>query len=270
MTDFGLRDSYVAQMKGHLLTLGQSSLQLVDITHEIPPQDVRTGARILAEASVRFPPGTVHVAVVDPGVGTKRLILAAELAEQRFVLPDNGLLSYLLAAHRLGAVHAVDTQFAQQLNERSRFGGSSHTFHGRDIMAPVAAWLALGGAIEEVGPSVEELTKLPMLLPRKEGGAAFVPVESVDRFGNILTVADESFVRSWIEQNRLVLRISGRVVRVDLVKCYANRAIGDVVALFGSQGFLEIAMVNGSAAEALGVSSGDTVELLVDSDRRQS
>ncbi len=237
LTDFGTADGYVAEMKGVLLS-GAPGTMVVDLTHEIPPQDVEAGRLVLARAWRRFPAGTVHVAVVDPGVGTQRAALAVE-SEGRFLLgPDNGVLSPALVGGGADVVSLPIPPFA------------SATFHGRDVFAPAAVRLAAG----------ESLTMLGVLKPdpvirrtpdthRHVDGSIDGEVLTIDRFGNVMS--------------NIGGRPGGRIVvagmSVAVRRTYADVSAGEVLALAGSSGFLEVAVRGGSAAERLGVIRGAPV-----------
>lgn len=255
ITDFGLRDSYVGQLKGVLLSRAKQPLQIVDVSHEVPPQDIRTGGRLLREASVMFPPGTVHMAVVDPGVGTARRIVAVEVAGQRYVLPDNGLLSFLLDDFEVTAAHVV---------EDAKLWGAepSATFHGRDIMAPVAMFLAEGGELAQVGRAAHELQRVSSTpaVPLGDGGW-LLEVVGVDHFGNILTAAGGELWPHLAQNDWLNVELPGGAMRLKFVRSYGAAAEGELVALMGSQGRLEFAQVNGSAARTLAIGLGNKVKI---------
>jgi S-adenosylmethionine hydrolase len=255
LTDFGLRDSYVGQLKGVLLSRATQPLQIVDISHEVPPQDIRAGGRLLREASVMYPPGTVHVAVVDPGVGTDRRIVAVELAGQRYVLPDNGLMSLLLDDFAVTAAHVVE-------NTKLWRAEPSPTFHGRDIMAPVAVFLAEGGELTQVGSQAVGLQRLKATVAvRLEGGGWLLEVAGIDHFGNVLTALGGEQWADWGAVDWLSVELPGRALRLKVVRSYGAAAEGELVALIGSQGRLELAQVNGSAACTLGIGPGDQVKI---------
>lgn len=255
LTDFGLRDSYVGQLKGALLSRAEQPLQIVDISHEVPPQDIRTGGRLLREASVTYPPGTVHLAVVDPGVGTDRRILAVELAGQRYVLPDNGLLSLLLDDFAVTAAHVVE-------NSRLWRAEPSPTFHGRDIIAPVAVFLAEGGQLAQVGRQAVGLHRLKatVAVPLEDGGW-LLEVEGIDHFGNVLMPLGGEQWPDWGELHWLSVELAGGALRLKVVRSYGAAAAGELVVLLGSQGRLELAQVNGSAARTLAIGLGEKVKI---------
>ncbi|NMC19160.1 MAG: SAM-dependent chlorinase/fluorinase [Thermogutta sp.] len=251
LTDFGSKSHYAAVMKGVMLSLNPAA-QLVDITHEVPPQDVFRGAWLLGEAAPYFPAGTIHLAVVDPGVGTDRACTAARLGDQFFVAPDNGLLG--IVARRLPLLEAVRLE---QPNYRRAV--VSNTFHGRDIMAPAAAHLSLGVTLRELGPRIEALRPLPF--PQVERGDDYIEgcVIWVDDFGNLVTN---------IARKALPEPAAGRAVVTcgdcplcDWVNTYAERPAGTRVVLFGSSDYLEIAVVQGNAAAELGAGPGTPVRV---------
>jgi S-adenosylmethionine hydrolase len=237
LTDFGTADGYVGEVKGELLSRVPDAT-VVDIAHDIAPQDV-DGARLaLARYWRRYPAGTVHVVVVDPGVGTARLPIAVASGDRFFVGPDNGVLSPALFS--LDA-HAV----ALPVPERA-----SQTFHGRDVFAPAAADLLRGAALAALGRPVAEPVRRRTPEPRRlADGSLAGEVITVDRFGNAIT---NLFVRG-----QGIVEAAGR--KLPVVATYADVACGELAALVGSNGFLEIARRDGSAAEALGLGRGTVV-----------
>lgn len=265
-TDFGFVDSYVAQMKGVLLGLVPDAV-LVDVTHDIPPQDIRRGAWLLAELPGAFPPGTLHVAVVDPGVGTARPLVGVEAGGQRFLAPNNGLLSRVLAEFPPTRMH--------QLTE-PRFWRApvSPTFHGRDILASVAGHWLRGCDLSEFGPALPALGVSCDTPPRREAKRLLGEVVAIDRFGNLLTNIPQAWIPEPARAGALIE--VGRQRLQGIARCYGERTSNapgdapvestedptepaDVLALFSSQGRLEIAVVNGSASEELGVRVGERV-----------
>lgn len=244
LTDFGLRDTYVAQMHG-VIAQRDTALRVIDVTHAIPPQNVLAGAYALSDAVAAFPPGTIFVAVVDPGVGSTRRAIAAEFGAWRFVGPDNGLLSVLLDQYALATVVEL-TNPAYHRQPRSS------TFHGRDIFAPVAAAWATGIPIAAFGPPcTTPLVRLDHAKPTKrtEGKQELIAgvVIDADHFGNICTNIHRDDLRGNVS--------NGWNVKLDdtaigpLANCYADGTPGDVLALFGSNDRLEIAICRGSAAQ---------------------
>ncbi len=250
LTDFGTRDGYVGAMKGVILARCPEA-QLVDLAHEIEPGDVASASFALAVAAPHFPPGTVHVAVVDPGVGSARRGLALELGEQRYVGPDNGTFGEVLA--QAGAARPSVRSLENAALWRAPV---SPTFHGRDVFAPIAAHLAAGGRLEDVGPALapDALVRLAASEPTGSGGALRGSVIHVDRFGNLVTN-----LRPGAGPGRAdaCVEIAGRVLPV--VATYADAPSGALVALVGSSGRLEIAVNGASAAERLGAGVGRVV-----------
>lgn len=254
-TDFGTGSPYVAQMKGVILSLCRE-VDLVDISHAIGPQNIREGAVVLADATPRFPDGTIHVAVVDPGVGTSRPILFAEIGPQRYIAPDNGLLSLLASRQRPQRIRALD-------NDSFWLPGASQTFHGRDIMAPVAAHLALGASPDDLGPPTAGLHTLRWPQPQKSAEGVSGEVLYVDSFGNLITNLSRGDVQAVGETARLIVSCAHRTIR-GLVPTYAAALPRELVALFDSQGRLELAIVRGSAARELAVEAGASVTVTLD------
>ena len=248
-TDFGTRDSYVAQLKGVLLA-GCADVRIHDLTHALAPHDVVEGALFLAGAVPAFPPGTVHLAVVDPGVGGERRRIAVEVAGQWVVCPDNGLLTLLARSHPIDAVHELT-------NPRFRREPASATFEGRDVFAPAAAHLACGGSLADLGPSVAEPIRLALREPVAGEDGVRGEVVHVDRFGNAITNIPASMLP---EAGEARVHAAGRDVA--LLRTYADAEAGEALALMGSSGYVEVAVREGSAAEALGLGRGDAVRVV--------
>jgi len=241
-TDFGSGSHYVAAMKGAILAINPEAT-IVDISHEIWPQDVRSGAWMLATTAREFSPGTIHVGVVDPGVGTDRAIVIAEIAGQRLVAPDNGLLGLVAAAGDVQSVYRV----AEPKYWRDEV---SATFHGRDIMAPVAAHLSLGVAAKDFGPRHGELLRLNSCIPSICDDGIEGEIVFVDTFGNLITNIDKEAM-SIIPDGAKVKIACEKAKRIELVETYGNRAADTPVALIGSSGYLEVAVVEGDASQVL-------------------
>jgi len=248
ITDFGTRDGYVGEMKGVLLERCPTA-RLIDITHDIDPGNVWGAAWVLGRVWERFPAGTVHLVVVDPGVGGDRRALVVEHGGRWFVGPDNGLISRAIPGESAGA-RVVD---AGSLG----LAPASVTFHGRDLFAPAAAWLACGGAPEQVGGPVDtsELVRLDFPAPERLGAAVRGHVAHVDRFGNLIT----DIPGAWVSPTALV-EISGEEVS-GLRTHYGAAESGELLALIGSGGTLEISVRNGNAAERLSAGRGDRVRV---------
>lgn len=249
-TDFGLRDHYVGTMKGVLLGRCPGA-ELVDISHEIPAFSIASGAYAVDQAAPYFPAGTVHLIVVDPGVGTARRGLCAEALGQWFVAPDNGVLS--LVARRDGNLRAWELA-----NRELWLRAPSSTFHGRDIFAPVAAALASGRArAEDVGPVIGDMQWIDFE-PRKIGpGEWRGRILSVDRFGNAITNWKASEFGA-IAEGRFRIEAGGRRVE-RFYRTFGEAPTGECFAFFGSSGYVELGVNQQSAAEMLGVRAGDSV-----------
>ncbi len=270
LTDFGLRDSYVGVMKAVMRRICPEA-DFIDITHAVPPQDVRAAALTLMTVCAYFPSDTVFLAVVDPGVGTERRPLAVYAGDYYFVAPDNGLLSYVLAG--LSAHEMVELR-----NPAYQLYPVSHTFHGRDVFAPAAAHLAVGVDLKQLGPNVENMRQIP--LPRLAIGNGVVHGEVlyVDHFGNIVTSIGALI---WLDDKRVRLQPhfgettpltddldAGRLTvtykhtrLMGLKQTYGTVAQGEMLALTGSSGFLELAVNQGDCAAQLEVKIGDAVEM---------
>jgi S-adenosyl-L-methionine hydrolase (adenosine-forming) len=252
LTDFGLADHYVGTMKGVVLGICPDAA-LVDLTHDIPPYDVRTGARQLAAAYRYFPVGTVFLVVVDPGVGTTRRGLAAETAEHRFVAPDNGVLSAVF--------DEAPPRRVVELSERKLARPTvSRTFEGRDRFAPAAAWLAKGTAVTAFGRAVAAPVRLQWPAPALDPDGVDAVVELVDRFGNLITNLRRTDVEQVVQRGGVDITISGQPVP-RLVATYGDAPAGEVCALIGSTDRLEIAVSGGSAARHLGLGVGAVLRL---------
>ena len=253
MTDFGLRDPFVGIMKGVILGINPSAT-IVDVCHELDPGDIRSASLVLATAFPYFPAGTVFAAVVDPSVGTRRRAVAAEADDRLVVCPDNGILSWVLHNHSLRA--AVELS-------RSEFFlfEVSNTFHGRDVFAPAAAHLSTGVSLEEFGPRVDDLAAFPIPQALAEDESIEGEVVYVDRFGNLVTNIAHNQLESWRNKSaggRIRIQIGSMEIQ-GISATYGDAPPGHAVAVFGSAGFLEIAVNGGSAAQLLGAAIGSRV-----------
>jgi S-adenosyl-L-methionine hydrolase (adenosine-forming) len=251
LTDFGLRDTFVGQMKGVIVGINPDA-RVVDLTHDIGPQQVVQAAVAIADAIEAFPPGTIHVAVVDPGVGSARRAIAAEIGDYRFVCPDNGLLTLVLRRAPL--------KRAVELNERRWFRPIvSNTFHGRDIFAPVAAAWSLGHDLEVFGTAITSpLIELAIPAVALESGAVHGEVLTVDRFGNLITNIERRSIPD--DARDMEVCLAGQRLAA-LHRCFADRPTGECVAFAGSAGRVEIAVVNGNAARQLRAGIGEPVTI---------
>jgi len=252
-TDFGLKDHYVAAIKGVILKLCPNA-QIVDVSHTINRHDVREAAYVLAQASPYFPEDTVHVVVVDPGVGTERRRLAIRGRRGYFVGPDNGVL--MPAARREGIVRMVEV-----VNREMMLPSVSSTFEGRDVFAPVAAHLANGVDIVKLGPEVNEPVELPWgdfeATPLRVTGE----VLHIDGFGNIITNIPNSAIEPWRQGSFLRAKVGPREESSILSRSYADVPEGRTVVVLGSASFLEIAVNRGSAEELFAAQVGSRVKL---------
>lgn len=254
-TDFGLEDGFVGVMKGVIWAICPGA-QIADLSHAIPPQDIPAASRLLRRAAAFFPPGTVHLAVVDPGVGTARRPLAARIGAHFFVAPDNGLLTpWINLAESAGETPEI----VQLDNPRTWLATVSRTFHGRDMFAPAAAYLACGVALAELGTAISDPVRIPFSTPEQTAEGWRAHVTAIDHFGNLATDLQAEVLNG---AGAVRIRVAGREI-AGLVAAYGERPAGELVALVDSAGTLEIAVVNGSAARLLGAQAGDSVEVLV-------
>ena len=259
-TDFGLTDEYVGVMKGVILSLAPTT-QIIDLSHGIEPQNIAQAAYLIDNSSRYFPDDTVHVLVVDPGVGSNRRLILVGARRQLFLAPDNGVLS-LVIDDEFSFAHAVT-------NKELYLHPVSRTFHGRDILAPVAAHLAAGIAAETVGPPLDrnELTQLHLAASVSTDGKSIKGgVIQVDRFGNLITNIHRQTAQKLADENNasvLTVIIGARTIN-NIVACYAETAPGELLALFGSRDYLEIAINHGDAGKLLGITTGEIVQLRTD------
>jgi len=245
LTDFGTADGYVAAIKGVISAIAPA-VPIDDAAHDIPPGDIWAAAWALARYWRFYPPETVHLVVVDPGVGGDRRPIVAEVDGRLFVAPDNGVLTRVLADVAPSGLFLIE-------NERYRRPTVAATFHGRDLFAPAAAYLAQGIAPAELGPPISDPVLLPLREPVRSGNRAIGEVVHVDRFGNLITNLPAAWCRGAIE-----VRIAGRSVG-PLRRTYVDAAPGELLALVGSADLVEVAARDASAAALLGVGRGETV-----------
>lgn len=251
LTDFGVRDHYVAAMKGVILGICPNAT-LVDITHEVSSYEVLEAAYLLSQTWPHYPKKTVHLVVVDPGVGSSRRPILAELDGHRFVAPDNGVLTPILTQDGCKARHITATQYFRKT--------VSQTFHGRDIFSPVAAHLASGLAPAKVGPRIEDYLRLTIERPIRSARRGWTgAILHVDHFGNIVTnIPIAEFPQ--IEMQPFEVSIGMRTVE-KLARSYAEMPPGELFAIVGSSGYLEISANQASAAKLLGCETGAPVEI---------
>lgn len=271
LTDFGTTDTYVGVMKGVMLGIAPDA-QLVDLTHAVQPQNIKQAAFLLLNSYHYFPPGTVFLVVVDPGVGSARKPIAMRTGGYSFAAPDNGVLSYVL--QEIGSYQAVQLE-----NEQYRLAGTSNTFHGRDIFAPAAARLALGMIFENFGSLVEQPVKLPEPRLMVNENQISGEVLHIDHFGTVVTSIG---ILNWNGVSELTLtpRFSGGSTLTfsanksiatiggqrftDIRHTYAEVGQDEALALVGSSGYLELSINGGNFAERFDTKIGDPVELQIE------
>lgn len=251
-TDFGLKDSYAAEVKATILSICPNAI-LVDISHEVDKFDVRMGAYILASAAPYFPDGTVHVAVVDPGVGTKRRPIIIQTGRGFFVGPDNGVL--VLAAEEQGIKRLYEIT-----SRRLMLPHVSSTFHGRDIFAPAAAHLANGVPPEDFGHEITETIKPSFAKATRKDDSLVGEVLHVDDFGNIITNIHAKDLAGFRE-GMLQVELAHHKLELKLSKTYAEAKPQEPIALIGSHDYLEIALNQGNAAAKFQIRPGDKITL---------
>lgn len=254
-TDFGTQDGNVGVMKGVILGLNPDA-SIVDLSHDIPPQAVAHAAYVLRRSYAYFPPGTIHVVVVDPGVGTDRRAIALDAGSALFVAPDNGVLTYVLtdlgsAGRQPRLVHLTNAQYwLPQVTS---------VFHGRDLFAPVAGHLSLGLPIDDLGPPIDDPVTLPPPRLQREPGKVGGQVMHVDHFGNLLTNIPGS------DLAKLGQHIATRIDTIEIVglsRTFGHGRPGDLIAYVDSSGHLAIAVVNGSAQALLHCQVGQPVDVV--------
>lgn len=253
-TDFGITNGFVGAMKGVIYGIAPD-VKIVDISQLISPQNVLEGAYAMWRAVPFFPPGSVHVGVVDPGVGTTRRPIGARLGDQLFIAPDNGLLTPLvLDAERDGK----RMEFVHLDNPKYWLPKVSNTFHGRDIFAPTSAHLAAGVPLRELGTPITDPIRLDLPRPEKMENGWLAHITIIDIFGNLTTDLPAEALNG---RRDVLIRIHDHEVD-GIVDSYGHREAGDLIALVDSEDYLEVAVVNGSAAKELGAQIGDSVEVM--------
>jgi len=263
-TDFGTEDAYVPAMKGTMLSIAPAA-RLVDVTHEIAPQDIMESAFVLQSSQPFFPTGTVHLVVVDPGVGTDRRAVALRHDDHWFVGADNGLFPLVLNGATPDAVVELDNP------DVWRTPSPSNTFHGRDIFAPAAAHLAAGRALDEIGSPIDELDELQWAVPTTSPEAVQGRIIHVDHFGNCITNIQRSTLAEVLDLDADAPPVDafpalegyvGNTVLDALHSTYGAVAEGDPLLLFGSTDYLEVGVNGGNAAELLSIRKGDSIKVV--------
>lgn len=249
LTDFGTQDYFVGAMKGAILSINQQA-KIVDITHEIPPQDIRAAAFTLCACCEDFPEKTIFVAVVDPGVGSNRKAILVETERYFFVAPDNGLLSFVFKKNKSALAQARASVF-ELTNEKFFAEKISRTFHGRDIFAPVAAHLSVGVKPNDFGRKIEDFIRFEFSEPKKlSGGKIEAEIIHIDRFGNLITN-----LRKKDLPEKFSIEINGKLID-RLQNFYVEAERDELFMIFGSAGFLEIVASQNSASKLLNATGG--------------
>lgn len=243
----------MSTMKAVILSIAPE-VRLVDISHEIPPQDVMAGAWVVKNAAAHFPSGTIHLVVVDPGVGTDRNAVALKIEDQYFVGPDNGIFSLIADQKNYTASKLTDKSFWRKYE--------SNTFHGRDIFAPAAAHLASGVAIEKLGRPVDKLVTYHWATPIADKDGIQGWIVHIDRFGNLISNIPEDLIRELSRETKLKIYV-GNTILHEMVKAYGYVEDGEPAAYIGSSGMLEIAINKGNASEMLGVKKGAQISIVL-------
>jgi S-adenosylmethionine hydrolase len=243
-TDFGLRDPYVAMMKGVILSI-HSKARIVDISHQIRAGSIIQAAGLLHEAFTFFPKGTVHVAVVDPGVGSDRRLIGLEAGGHFFVGPDNGIFWHVIEDHGMAKiVHLTENTFF--------LPDVSQTFHGRDVFAPVAAYLSQGVDLEAMGPKIDNPQALLYPKPRKKEDILYGQIMRVDNFGNLITNIHHKDLEIFLESTQPVIEVGNLIIK-KMSPIYTDVEQGKLLALINSSDWLEIAVHLGRASQYIGL-----------------
>jgi len=253
-TDFGLKDPYVAEIKAIILSINPD-IRIVDVTHEVEKFNTRMAAYVLACAAPYFPKGTVHVAVVDPGVGTKRHTVLIQTRRGFFIGPDNGVLA--LATNNQGIEHIFDIK-----NRKLMLPTISNTFHGRDIFAPAAAYLTSGTRPAAFGPEIHKISTARFAKIVRRKNMLVGEVLHIDGFGNIITNLGEKELDSMSIKETVSIKLRNTRLRLKLCKAYEEVEKQKALAIVGSHNFLEISVNQGNAAEKFKVKSGDEIALI--------
>ena len=252
-TDFGLRDYYVSAMKAVMLGIAPE-VRLIDVSHDIPSQDIMAGSWVLKNSAMLFPSKTVHAVVIDPGVGTERNPIALQVEDQYFVGPDNGIFSLLTADREYTAVRLTKREYLRE--------HPSSTFHGRDIFAPAAAHLSRGVPLRELGEPLEELVSYRWMQPIADKDGIQGAIIHIDKFGNLVTNIPEVLIRERVWGRNIKIYV-GNVILDNLSNTFGNVAEGEPVAYVGSAGMLEVGINKGNAEEMLGVQKGAQISIVL-------
>jgi len=252
LTDFGLKDSYIGAMKGVILSINPE-VHIIDITHDIEPQSILDAAFVLYTTYSYFPKGTIHLAVVDPGVGTERRPIGITTQDYYFIGPDNGVFGLVLGKHR-------DSEVFQLINNTYFREKISQTFHGRDIFAPVAAHLSLGVTLDKIGRVIKDYKGIEIPEPLVTQGLLEGQIIYRDRFGNLVTNVSQEIFSHFVGHDSFEIEV-GPFKTQTLRSAYAEVAPGEPLAIFGSTGYLEISENMGNASARLGLDVGDPIRI---------
>ncbi len=257
LSDFGHKDPYVAEMKAVILSINPQA-RIIDISHEIEKFNIRMGAYVLASATPYFPANTINVAVVDPGVGTKRRSIIAETKHSLYVGPDNGLL--MLAAHKEDIINVYNI-----LNPKYMISNISKTFHGRDIFAPAAAHLTRGIKPSDFGPAIDDYIFPEFAEPHTKGGELVGEVLHMDNFGNLISnISAEALEQYGVRDgDSLLVTLGDKTLNMLFCSAYGEVPAGTTLALIGSSNFLEVAVNQGSASNVFKADAGDIFSVSV-------
>ncbi len=252
-TDFGLKDPYTAEMKAAILGICPNAI-LVDVTHEIAKFSVRMGAFVVASAAPYFPEGSVHVAVVDPGVGTIRRSIVIQTKKAFFVGPDNGVLVLAAQKQSIESIHEL-------ANPRFMLPKVSNTFHGRDVFAPAAAHLLNGVKPAEFGPEISEAAVVEFAKVKRKNDVLVGEVLHVDGFGNVITNISEKELAQNNVKGAVSVELPSCELRLEFCRAYGETKPYEPLALIGSHGFLEISINQGNAAKKFKTKAGDPIKV---------
>jgi S-adenosylmethionine hydrolase len=259
MTDFGIKDGNVGVMKGVIWGICPTA-QISDLSHVVQAQNIREAAIIFARSVPYFPKGSIHIVVVDPGVGTARRPMAAQIGDWFYVGPDNGTITGLLERAEPAGWPIT---FVELNRKEYWLPAVSFVFHGRDIFSPVAAHLANGVALQDLGISFTDPVRLELAKPEKTENGWLGEVTHIDHFGNIgSNIRVEHLGEAMEHKANIIVRLNGMDIK-GLVNTFGERAVGDLIALFGSTGNLSVSVVNSNAAQKLGTKIGDIVEVVI-------
>ncbi len=252
-TDFGLQDYYVSAMKAVMLGIAPEA-RLVDVSHDIPSQDIMAGSWVLKNSAMLFPSGTVHTVVIDPGVGTERNAVALRIEDQYFVGPDNGIFSLLTTDQSYTAVKLNKKEYLRE--------SRSNTFHGRDVFAPAAAHLSRGVTLEELGEPLDELISYRWMQPIADKDGLEGTIIHIDKFGNLVTNISADLIDEVLAGKQVKIYV-GNVILNEINTTFGAVTEGEPVAYIGSAGMLEVGINQGDAQKMLGVQKGAQISIIL-------